>query len=60
MSNFKGPIKIPLNGKPFVLDFKNPLIEAAEVNVRFDNPNFSLGTKLNPKYDVRKILIVGK
>ena len=45
-----------MNGKPYSLEFKNPLIEAAEVTVRFDNPNFSLANKPNPKYDVLTFL----
>jgi hypothetical protein len=47
----QGPIKIPI-GKIFDLEFKNPLNEAADILVRFDNPNFILGGKLAPKIDV--------
>ena len=47
----QGPIKIPI-GKNFDLEFKNPLNEAADITVRFDNPNFILGGKLVPKIEV--------
>lgn len=47
----QGPIKIPI-GKNFDLEFKNPLNEAADILVRFDNPNFILGGKLAPKIEV--------
>jgi len=40
-------------GKAYNLDFKNPLNEAADINLRFDNPNFSCG-KLNPKIEAKK------
>lgn len=47
----QGPLKISL-GKAYDLEFKNPLNETADISVRFDNPNFFLGTKLNNKIEV--------
>ena len=52
----QGPLKIPIN-KAYTYEFKNPLVEAAEINVRFDNPSFSC-TKLNPKVDPKKSIMV--
>lgn len=48
----QGPIKIPIN-KVFGYEFKNPLNETADINVRFDNNSFSCN-KLNPKIDAKK------
>ena len=48
----QGPFKIP-PGKSYTLEFKNPLNEAVEINVRFDNPNFSAG-KVNTKLEAKK------
>lgn len=42
----QGPIKCPVGAKPAGIDFKNPLNEKCEFNVTFDNPNFSLASKL--------------
>ena len=39
------------------IEFKNPLNEAVEVNVRFDNPNFSAG-KVNNKIEAKKVMNV--
>ena len=52
----QGPFKIP-PGKSYNLEFKNPLNEAVEVNVRFDNPNFSAG-KVNNKIEAKKVMNV--
>ena len=52
----QGPFKVP-PGKSYNLEFKNPLNEAVEVNVRFDNPNFSAG-KVNNKIEAKKIMNV--
>ena len=42
----QGPIKCPTGAKPAGIDFKNPLNEKSEFLVTFDNPNFSLASKL--------------
>jgi hydrocephalus-inducing protein len=52
----QGPFKVP-PGKSYNLEFKNPLNEAVEVNVRFDNPNFSAG-KVNNKIEAKKVMNV--
>ena len=52
----QGPFKIP-SGKGLSLEFKNPLNEAVDVNVRFDNPNFSAG-KVNNKLEAKKVMNV--
>jgi hypothetical protein len=43
--------------KPAGIDFKNPLNEKCEFVVTFDNPNFSLASKLPGPIDVRQRLI---
>ena len=40
----QGPIKI-VHTKTSPVDFKNPLSEKCEFNIRFDNPCFTLATK---------------
>ena len=50
----QGPFKVP-PGKSLALEFKNPLNEAVEINVRFDNPNFSAG-KVNNKLEAKKVM----
>lgn len=42
----QGPIKCVPGNKPSQVDFKNPLNEKCEFTVTFDNPNFSLASKL--------------
>lgn len=42
----QGPIKISPGAKAAGVDFKNPLNEKCEFLVSFDNPNFSLASKL--------------
>ena len=52
----QGPFKVPA-GKNYTLEFKNPLNEAVEINVRFDNPNFGVaGGKINNKLEAKKVL----
>jgi hydrocephalus-inducing protein len=54
----QGPYKVP-SGKNYPLEFKNPLNEAVEINVRFDNPNFGVaGGKINNKLEAKKVLNV--
>ena len=51
----QGPFKVP-PGKSYTLEFKNPLNEAVEITVRFDNPNFNAGGKLNNKLEAKKVM----
>lgn len=51
----QGPIKCVPGAKPVGVDFKNPLNEKCEFIVNFDNPNFSLGSKLPGPLDPGKI-----
>ena len=41
----QGPFKIPA-GKPVAIEFRNPLIEKAQFIATFDNPMFSLASKM--------------
>lgn len=50
----QGPIKCPPGPKPAAIDFKNPLNEKCEFAVTFDNPNFSLASKLPGPLDPGK------
>merc|ERR1711976_792316 len=51
----QGPIKCPAGAKPAAVDFKNPLNEKCEFQVTFDNPNFSLASKLPGPLDPGKV-----
>lgn len=51
----QGPVKCPAGAKPASVDFKNPLNEKCEFLVTFDNPNFSLASKLAGALDPGKI-----
>lgn len=51
----QGPVKCPPGAKPAGIDFKNPLNEKCEFVVTFDNPNFSLASKLPGPIDPGKI-----
>jgi len=48
-----GPFKI-MNGKTLPIDFTNPLLEKADVNVRFDNACFTLQGKPPGTVEPRK------
>lgn len=50
----QGPIKCIAGPKPIGIDFKNPLNEKCEFMVTFDNPNFSLASKLPGPLDPGK------
>jgi hydrocephalus-inducing protein len=51
----QGPVKCPPGAKPAGIDFKNPLNEKCEFIVTFDNPNFSLASKLPGPIDPGKV-----
>lgn len=50
----QGPIKCTVAAKSQGVDFKNPLNEKSEFLVTFDNPNYSLASKLPGPLDPQK------